>query len=168
MTPITEINEKTLKVIEEYIIHFLNQLDSDNYIFDKIINDYDIQFDFQYQLFNQWDHRHRLNKNRWSRFKVVRDFYKYVKNIDNNFYTYIKTFNNEFYEYINVKNNYIEILQYVAMSYKNEDDELDIEKWSDFEYIINDYVSNLIMDEEMDIDEILKKYEKKPDKYVLK
>jgi hypothetical protein len=40
----------------------------------------------------------------------------------------------------------IEILQYVAMSYKNEDNELDIEKWSDSECIINEYVSNLITD----------------------
>jgi hypothetical protein len=161
----TEINEKTLKVIEEYIFHFLNQLDSDNYIFDKIINDYDIQFEFQYQLFHQG---HRDNKNRWSKFKVIRDFHNYVKNIDNNFYTYIKSYNTDFYLYINAKNNYIEILQYVAMSYKNDDNELDIEKWSDFEYIINEYVSKLINDEEMDIDEILKKYEKEYEKNILK
>jgi hypothetical protein len=163
----TEINEKTLKVIEEYIFHFLNQLDSNNHIFDTIINNYDVQFEFQYQLFHQGNCD---NKNRWSKFKYIRDFHNYVKNINNNFYTYIKSYNNEFYEYLNVRNNYIEILQYVAMSYKNHDDdnELDIEKWSDFEYIINKYVSNFISDEGVDIDEILKKYEKGYEKNILK
>jgi hypothetical protein len=157
MTTITEINEKTLKVIEEYIFHFLNQLDSNNSIFDKIINDKEIQFMFQYHLF------HQVNTGDLDRpkFKVFIDFNNYVKNIDNNFYTYIKNYNNEFYEYINVKNNYIEIIQYIIIL-------LDIKKLSDSEYIINEYVSRLICSFEVNMDEILKGYEKGYEKNILK
>ena len=133
------INNKTEKLIKEFLILCFDELNDDQ--LDNIKNgDYDTKYNFICEIFNNCHFICQCN-NKYDFYYIESNFYEYVKN-----------------NYDGFDKDFIYILQYVVMEYKEEYDTIiDIEDYTNFEYIIDSYGWLLTFNV---FDEILKSYEK--------
>jgi hypothetical protein len=144
------INNKTEKLIKEYLILCFDELNDDQ--LDDIKNgNYDTKYNFISEIFENCP---IFLQN------LSRDYSYSYNNIESNFYEYVKN------NYDGFDKDFIYILQYVVMEFKEEYDTIiDIEDYTDFVYIIDSYGWLLTFNV---FDEILKSYEKPAEKNMLK
>ena len=139
------IINKTEKLIQEYIINYFNELDDDKFDYYKRCNDDDDDDNNEllYELFSKW------------------------KDTNNNFFNFIQNNYNDECRY-KLNTDFIYILQFVAKEYTNEYGiMMNPEKFTDLEFIVNNFAEFIIMENVYKFCEIFEKYER-PTNIILK
>ena len=125
MNAIKIITNRTEVLIEEYIINYLNELDDDKFELYKKNNDDDDKDnnDLLYELFNNWENTD-----------------------NNNFFNFVESNYNEEGRF-KFNKDFVYILQFVVEKFRDEYAvDIETEKFTDLEHIINCYAYCIISD----------------------
>jgi hypothetical protein len=146
MNAIKIIHDRTEDLIREYIINYFNELDDDKFEYYKTNNDDNDDDDYNndellFELFNNWENTD-----------------------DNNFFDFVESNYNEECRF-KFNKDFVYILQFVVSEYKdNYDVDVEPEKFTDLEYIINCYAYCLMRDGNANciLEEVFENYEREP------